>query len=99
MSCSTLASSFTGKAVAVPCAACYSRFKTGAHDIEDPETAADVRAVVGRAYDGGVTVQNLVDVYHDAVGVEKLAAKVTRPFSGLKIACYCLLYTSDAADE
>jgi len=80
-------------AVAVPCAACYSRFKTGAHDVEDDETAADVRAVIGRPYGGGVTVQNLVDVYHDAVGVDELAAKVKRPFAGLKVACYygCLL--------
>ena len=81
-------------AVAVPCAACYSRFKTGAHEVEDDEqTASDVRAVVGRAYKGGVEVQNLIDVYHDAVGLEELAAKVTKPFAGLKVACYygCLL--------
>jgi heterodisulfide reductase subunit B len=81
-------------AVAVPCAACYSRFKTGAHEVEDnAQTASDVRAVVGRAYNGGVTVQNLIDVYHDAVGLDELAAKVTRPFAGLKVACYygCLL--------
>ena len=81
-------------AVAVPCAACYSRFKTGAHEVaEDAGTAADVRAVVGRPYNGGVTVQNLVDVYHDAVGLEALKARVTRPFHGLKVACYygCLL--------
>ena len=81
-------------AVAVPCAACYSRFKTGAHEItESDETAADVRAVVGRAYNGGVAVDNLSDVYHDAVGLDELKAKVTRPFDGLKVACYygCLL--------
>ena len=36
---------------------------------------------------------NLIDVYHDAVGLEELEAKVTRPFAGLKVACYygCLL--------
>jgi len=81
-------------AVAVPCAACYSRFKTGAHEVEENEQiAGDVRAVVGRAYNGGVEVQNLIDVYHDAVGLDELAAKVTKPFAGLKIACYygCLL--------
>jgi heterodisulfide reductase subunit B2 len=80
-------------AVAVPCAACYSRFKAGAHEVEDPEVAADVKAVVGRSYEGGVAVHNLVDVYHDAVGLDGLAAKVTRPFAGLKVACYygCLL--------
>ena len=81
-------------AVAVPCAACYSRFKTGGHEVsEDAQVADDVRAVVGRAYGGGVAVQNLVDVYHDAVGLEELEAKITRPFAGLKVACYygCLL--------
>lgn len=81
-------------AVAVPCAACFSRFKTGAHEVaESEQTAADVRAVVGRPYNGGVTVENLVDVYHDAVGLEELAAKVTKPFVGLNVACYygCLL--------
>ncbi len=81
-------------AVAVPCAACFSRFKTGAHEVaRDPAVADDVRSVVGRGYEGGVTVQNLVDVYHDAVGLEALAAKVKRPFKGLKVACYygCLL--------
>ena len=81
-------------AVAVPCAACYSRFKAGAHEVdESEETATDVRAVVGRAYNGGVEVDNLIDVYHDAVGLDELAAKVTRPFAGLKVACYygCLL--------
>jgi heterodisulfide reductase subunit B2 len=81
-------------AVAVPCAACYSRFQAGAHEVaEDAQTAADVRAVVGRPYNGGVAVQNLVDVYHDAVGLDALKARVTRPFRGLKVACYygCLL--------
>ncbi|HSL95314.1 MAG TPA: heterodisulfide reductase-related iron-sulfur binding cluster, partial [Thermoleophilia bacterium] len=68
-------------AVAVPCAACYSRFKTGAHEMQDPDMAGDIKAVVGRGYDGGVTVQNVVDVYHDFVGLEPLAAKVTRPFA------------------
>jgi heterodisulfide reductase subunit B len=80
-------------AVAVPCAACFSRFKTGAHEMTDPFMADDIKAVVGRGYDGGVTVQNLVDVYHDAVSLESLAARVTRSFNGLKVACYygCLL--------
>jgi heterodisulfide reductase subunit B len=80
-------------AVAVPCAACFSRFMNGALEMQDPEIAGDIKAVVGRGYDGGVTVQNLVDVYHDFVGLEELAAKVTRPFAGLKVACYygCLL--------
>lgn len=80
--------------MAVPCAACYSRFKTGAHEVEENEAVArDVSAVVGRGYQGGVTVHNLIDVYHDAVGLDALAARVKRPFNGLKVASYygCLL--------
>jgi heterodisulfide reductase subunit B len=81
-------------AVAVPCAACFSRFTTAAHEVAENEAlAADVTAVVGRPYTGGVTVWNMVDVYHDGVGVEALKAKVTRPLGGLQVACYygCLL--------
>ncbi len=81
-------------AVAVPCAACFSRFMTAAHEIAGDEAlAADVTEVVGRPYGGGVTVWNMVDVYHDGVGVETLKARATKPFAGLRVACYygCLL--------
>lgn len=79
--------------VAVPCAACFSRFMAGAHEMQDPRKAADIRAVVGHDYNGGVKIRNLVDVYHDEIGLESLREKVARPYSGLKVACYygCLL--------
>jgi len=79
--------------VVVPCAACFSRFMTGVHEYDDAAMAADIKAVVGRPYAGGVAVRNLVDVYHDEVGLEALKAKVAKPFAGLKVACYygCLL--------
>ena len=79
--------------VAVPCAACFSRFMAGAHEMQDPETAADIRAVVGHPYEGTVKIRNLVDVYHDEIGIEALKEHVVRPFAGLKVACYygCLL--------
>ncbi len=80
-------------AVAVPCAACFNRFQSANHAVGDEATAADVAQVLGRPYDGGVQVLNLVDVYHDRVGPAALAAKVVRPFRGLEVACYygCLL--------
>ncbi len=80
-------------AVAIPCAACYSRFKAGAHEVQDPAMASDVIAVVGRGYGGSVAVHNLIDVYHTVVGLEALKARVTHPLKGLKVACYygCLL--------
>jgi heterodisulfide reductase subunit B len=79
--------------VAVPCAACFSRFMAGNHEMKDPEMAADILAVVGHDYDGTVTVRNLVDVYYDEVGLDELKARVVKPFAGLRVACYygCLL--------
>ena len=79
--------------VAVPCAACFSRFMAGAHAMQDPEAAADIAAVVGHPYEGTVTIRNLVDVYYDEIGLEALKERVVRPFDGLKVAPYygCLL--------
>ena len=81
------------EAVAVPCAGCFSRFANGNVESQRPEEAAAVSNVVGRQYHGSVRVDNLVDVYHDEVGLEALKAKVTRPFGELRVACYygCLL--------
>lgn len=81
------------EAVAVPCAACFSRFQGANHAVRDEAVAMDVARVVGRPYEGGVKVLNLVDVYHDHVGLETLRARVVRPFRALRVACYygCLL--------
>ena len=80
-------------AVAVPCAACYNRFQSANHEVSDEAMAADIAQVVGRPYNGGVKVLNLVDVYHDRVGLAALKSKVVKPFQGLQVACYygCLL--------
>ena len=79
--------------VVVPCAACFSRFMAGLHELDQPEMKADIARVIGRQPQGDVTVRNLVDVYYHEVGLEALQAKVTRPFRGLKVAAYygCLL--------
>jgi heterodisulfide reductase subunit B len=80
-------------AVVVPCAACFSRFMTTIHEMEDAETRTDVEKVVGRAVDTSVRVLNLVDVYYESVGVEELKSRITRSLGGVKIAAYygCLL--------
>lgn len=79
--------------VAIPCAGCFNRFAVGHLEAKEPDSAPQVAAVVGRRYQGGVAVHNLVDFYHDDVGLEKLAASVTHPLAGLPVACYygCLL--------
>jgi len=80
-------------AVAAPCAACYSRFQNANAEVNDEALVAEITEVVGRAYSGGVKVLNLVDVYHDTVGLEALRDRVVKPFEGLRVASYygCLL--------
>jgi heterodisulfide reductase subunit B len=79
--------------VVVPCAACFSRFMAGLHELDVPAMRADVERVIGRPAHTDVAVRNLVDVYHDEVGLDALKAKVERPFDGLRVAAYygCLL--------
>ena len=80
--------------VTTPCPACYSRMKAAVQDVEsDPSFATEVNRETGYAWDGQVAVENLLDTVVDQVGLEAVAAKVKKPLSGLKVACYygCLL--------
>ncbi|NLG65068.1 MAG: heterodisulfide reductase subunit B [Actinobacteria bacterium] len=87
-------------AIATPCAACFSRFVTTRHELrEDEQLRREVEIVVGRPVPTDIAVLNLIDVYHDVVGLAALRAKVTRPLRGLRIAAYygCLLTRPPAA--
>jgi len=80
--------------VAMPCAACFSRFRAALHEIrEDPALRARMEEAIGYKYQDTVEVRSLLDVMAERVGVEAIAEKVRRPLSGLKVACYygCLL--------
>ncbi len=66
----------------VPCVACYSRFKAAeAGAKEHPE-------YLSSPYEGGVQVRYALDFFGDAEMIAKLKAKVVKPLSGLKVACY-----------
>ncbi len=76
-----------------PCAACYGRFQSALrHYRESPDLADRVDDGVGRAYQDRVKVLNAVEGLA-VVDTRALAARVTRPLTGLKVACYygCLL--------
>lgn len=80
-------------AVAVPCAACYSRFMATLADLQDDRLRGDIEQVVGRPVAHDVRVLNMVDVYYETVGLHTLSRSVTRPLTGFKVAAYygCLL--------
>jgi heterodisulfide reductase subunit B len=80
--------------VAVPCAACFSRFKSALHEIrEHPELKQRADEAIGHNYQDSVEVRSIVDIMADRLGTKAIAAKVTKPLAGLKVVCYygCLL--------
>jgi heterodisulfide reductase subunit B len=81
-----------------PCSACYLNLRKVDHNMAAyPELAATVNTALGAGglhYDPGtLRIRHLLDVIVDDVGLEALAAKVTRPLSGLRLAPYygCLV--------
>jgi len=82
----------TGLDLVTPCSSCYTILQE-ANDLlkEDHRLAARVNealAEVGLSYNGTVKVRHIVEVLFNDVGPAGLAAKVTRPLTGLKVACY-----------
>jgi heterodisulfide reductase subunit B2 len=80
--------------VMVPCAACFSRFKTAEHHLRhDPVLKAEVEEIVGGKYQGSVAVRNPIDIIVKDIGLEALGEKVVKKLTGLKPVSYygCLL--------
>ncbi|TFH37940.1 MAG: hypothetical protein E4G99_01000 [Anaerolineales bacterium] len=82
------------KEVALPCAACFNRFKSAARDLRlDPDLKSELDEEVGYSYQDSVEIHSLLDLVDARVGAEKLSGLVKRPLEGLRLACYygCLL--------
>jgi len=82
----------TGLDLVTPCSSCYTILHE-ANDLmkEDHKLAWQVHEAlsgVGLNYNGTVKVRHIVEVIYNDVGLEALAAKVKRPLTGLKVACY-----------
>jgi heterodisulfide reductase subunit B len=80
--------------VAMPCAACFSRFRAAQHEVrEDRALRRRMDQATGHEYQDTVEIRSLVDVMAERVGIEAIAAKVQKPLAGLKVVCYygCLL--------
>lgn len=76
----------------VTCNACYTTLsKTNRYMAEDPhvfEAVNGALGAVGRSYDGKVKVRHVVDILVNDIGLDAVAAKVTRRLTGLKVAPY-----------
>ena len=88
-----LASATGLKEVAIPCAACFARFKETQHALADPKTAAGIEEVAGGAVPRDLTILPLLGILAAPAVLERLRAAVARPLRGLKVAPYygCLL--------
>ncbi|MQL53450.1 heterodisulfide reductase subunit B [Desulfofundulus thermobenzoicus] len=83
-----------GRDVAVPCSACYSRLKKTDHLMRhDEERRREIEEIVHFTFDGSVRVYHLLDVLALKYGPKRIAERVIRPLTGLKVVCYygCLI--------
>jgi heterodisulfide reductase subunit B len=75
--------------VAAPCSSCYSRFKMAAHHVaQDEHLANEVERAIGYRYQGSVQVLHMLDAIARKIGPDKIARRVIKPLTGLRVACY-----------
>ena len=80
--------------VVAPCAACFNRFRTAAHEARSD---ADLRKRLGRdigyEYRDSLEIRSVSEWLVNRVGLEAIRNRVTKPLKGLKVVSYygCLL--------
>ncbi len=87
-----------GKQVVAPCSMCFLNMSKADHYlVDDPKLADNVNQAlaVGNMHytPGSVRARHLLEIMIEDIGLETIAAKVTKPLSGLKVAPYygCLI--------
>lgn len=85
----------SGLHLVAPCSACYARTKAAARKIvEDNDTRRMVNeALAPLSCRGNIEVKNVIEVFRDFVGLERIAGSVSHDLRGLKAVAYygCLL--------
>lgn len=82
------------KDVVLPCAACFSRFRSAARELRlEPELKEDLERELGASYQGTLDLLSLPDLIIKHAGLEAVADRVKKPLKGMQVACYygCLL--------
>ncbi|MCX6244442.1 MAG: CoB--CoM heterodisulfide reductase iron-sulfur subunit B family protein [Bacteroidetes bacterium] len=91
-----LAEKLENKTMGIACASCYSRMKvTKKHLDEHPDLAHKINTTIidEGEYKGDIDVKSMLQYCFEEIGPEVIKSKVTKPLTGLKVACYygCLL--------
>lgn len=78
-----------GLDLAVPCAACYNRFKTAEAAVrQDEKMQQTVAELIEMDYRAVNNTRSLLEVFVDGVGLDRIEAEVAKPLNGLKVASY-----------
>ncbi len=80
--------------IAVLCAACYHNMKKTEIEMrEDEKKRSEIEELSGIKFNPEVQTRHLLELLDKDYGLNTLKLKVTKPLSGLKVACYygCLL--------
>lgn len=94
-----LAQEMGAQTVIAPCNGCvYALARTNNAISEDPSSKERMNSYLSEAgvpeYGGNVEVKHVLEVIRHSVGLDAVKAKVKRPLTGLKVACYYgCLYT------
>jgi len=80
--------------IAVLCAACYNNLKRAEEEMrKDGRLREEAEHLSGVRFNPETRARHFLDILVNDYGLENLKAKVVRPLSGLRVACYygCLL--------
>ncbi len=91
-----LAERLENDTIGIACASCYQRMKvTKVHLDANPELARRINSTIVEegTYEGKTAVKSMLQFAYEDIGLEMIKSKVTKPLTGLKVACYygCLL--------
>lgn len=80
--------------VVVPCASCFSRFKTALHNVEnEPGLREEIEQVIEGNWSDDIKVYHPLQIFSEESQLGKISGLVKRELAGLKVVCYygCLL--------
>ncbi|MEM5788209.1 MAG: CoB--CoM heterodisulfide reductase iron-sulfur subunit B family protein [Syntrophobacteraceae bacterium] len=71
-----------------PCPSCLTNLKTSSHRMETEKFREKVNLLLDTPYNGTVKSMSVLQVLIEQVGMEAIAARVSRPLKGLRLAPY-----------
>ena len=81
-----------GKDIVSLCNGCTNTLRGVQHQLKHDNSRKDKinaeLAKIGKEFKGSIDIKHFVDVLKDGVGIDKIKSAITKPLSGLKVACH-----------